>query len=54
MKQNNKLIVNISSEDKKKLKKTAEDLGLTLNQYCLLVLKNAKPINVEYKFNYSK
>ena len=40
---NSKLHIPITTEDKNKLKKKAEALGLTLSTYCLMVLKNAQP-----------
>lgn len=43
MKKNDKLHIPINSEQKKKLKIRAETLGLSLSQYCLMILLNAKP-----------
>jgi len=43
MKKNDKLHIPISSEDKQKIKLRAESLGLTMAQYCLFILKSAKP-----------
>jgi len=43
MKKNTKLHLGISTEDKLTLQKRAESLGMGLSEYCLFVLKNAKP-----------
>jgi len=43
MKQNTKLHIGMSTEIKEKLKKRADQCGMTLNQYCLFLLSNAKP-----------
>ena len=43
MKKNDKLHIPISSELKELLKSRASACGLSLSQYCLLVLTNAKP-----------
>ncbi len=43
MKKNTKLHIPISEEDKNKLQKKADELGLPLTNYCLMVLLSAKP-----------
>jgi len=43
MKKNTKLHIPISSEMKEILKKRASSVGLSLSQYCLFVLTQAKP-----------
>jgi len=42
MKKNTKIHIKISSEDKEKLRKKAENLGLTLTSYCMMVLRKAE------------
>lgn len=44
MKKNTKLHIPISTEQKEKLKKRAEALGLPLTNYCLMILLKSKPI----------
>lgn len=43
MKKNDKLHIPISTEQKEILKKRAESLGLSLSQYCLLILIKTVP-----------
>lgn len=43
MKKNSKLHIAISTEQKALLKKRADSVGLSLSQYCLFVLIQAKP-----------
>lgn len=43
MRKNNKIHIPISTEEKNKLKKRAESVGLTLAQYCLFVLMKSRP-----------
>ena len=43
MKKNDKLHIPISTDEKLKLKFKAGKLGLSLSQYCLLILLSAKP-----------
>lgn len=42
MRKNDKLHIPISTEEKEKLKKKAELLGLSLSAYCLFILNGAK------------
>lgn len=44
-KQNSKLIINLSTELKEKLKRRAEKIGVSLNAYVLFVLAGMKPQN---------
>lgn len=43
MKKNDKIHIPISSEDKKKLQKRADSVGISLASYCLFILLSAKP-----------
>lgn len=47
MKKNNKLHIGITSEDKKRLEKKADELGLTLTGYCLMILLNSLKGKIE-------
>ena len=47
MKKNDKLHIPISTEHKIKLKEKAEEIGMTLSQYCLHILLTAKVKIVE-------
>lgn len=42
-KKNSKLVINISTEQKKELTSIAENLGLSTNAYCLFVITSFKP-----------
>jgi len=42
MKKNDKIHIPISTEDKVKIKKRAESVGLSLTQYCRYVLLQSK------------
>ena len=42
MKKNNKIIINCSTEQKEKIKKNADKIGLTLNQYVLNLALNTE------------
>jgi predicted DNA binding CopG/RHH family protein len=42
MKKNNKIIINCSTEQKEKIKKQADKIGLTLQEYALKVLLNTQ------------
>lgn len=43
MKKNDKLHIPISTEEKSKLIKKANDCGMSLSQYCLFILLKATP-----------
>lgn len=42
MKENNKIIINCTTEDKMKIQKQADKVGLTLKEYSLKVLLNTE------------
>jgi hypothetical protein len=44
MKKNDKIHLNISSEDKKELKRRAALCRMTLNTYCIYLLMSMKPV----------